>query len=115
MIAEVYAGAGRVVTPEAAEAFAAFEKRRLEGHFGSDTYTAEQFGLIDERIEDEFAAYLQRFPDPSAPTAARAVIYDDARIDDDAVRAEVLPLPRPLPRRGSRRAGDDVRRVVRRR
>ena len=70
VIAGIYARAGREVTPEAAAAFAEYEERRPEGHFGGHTYTAEQFGLTDERIDAEFAEYLQRFPELRTATSA---------------------------------------------
>jgi NAD(P)-dependent dehydrogenase (short-subunit alcohol dehydrogenase family) len=59
VIAEIYAKSGREVTAAAAEAFADYEKRRPEGYFGNHSYTAEQFGLTDERIGKEFDAYLR--------------------------------------------------------
>jgi hypothetical protein len=70
VIAEIYARAGRAVTPEAAKAFAEYEKQRPEGYFGGHNYTAEQFGLTDERIDAEFTEYLQRFPELRKKTSA---------------------------------------------
>jgi len=69
VIAEVYAHNGRAVTPEAAAAFADYEQRRPEGHFGGHTYTAEQYGLSDEVLDSEFADYLQSFPQLRATTS----------------------------------------------
>lgn len=63
VIANIYAKAGRQITPETAEAFAAYERLRPEGHFGAHEYTAEHFGLTNDQIAIEFAAYYERFPE----------------------------------------------------
>ncbi len=70
VIAEVYSRAGREITPEAAAAFGEYEQRRPEGYFGNHNYTAEQFGLTDERIDAEFVEYLQRFPELRSKASA---------------------------------------------
>jgi NAD(P)-dependent dehydrogenase (short-subunit alcohol dehydrogenase family) len=62
IIADIYARSGRPVTAEAAEAFAAYDARRPEGHFGKHEYTAEHFGLTNDQIAAEFADYYDRFP-----------------------------------------------------
>lgn len=61
VIGEIYARAGRTVTREAAEAFAAYEARRPAGHFGRHEYSLERFGLTEARIEEAFAGYYERF------------------------------------------------------
>jgi NAD(P)-dependent dehydrogenase (short-subunit alcohol dehydrogenase family) len=61
VIGEVNARAGRTVTEQAAEAFAAYEARRPPGHFGRHEYTLERFGLTEARIEAAFAGYYERF------------------------------------------------------
>lgn len=63
VIAAVYAKAGKELTTEAAAAFAAYEARRPEGHFGEHEYTAERFGLTSEGIAAEFTEYYDRFPE----------------------------------------------------
>jgi NAD(P)-dependent dehydrogenase (short-subunit alcohol dehydrogenase family) len=60
--AEVYARAGRELTPEAAAAFAEYETRRPEGAFGHNEYSLERYGLTEAQIESEFAEYYERFP-----------------------------------------------------
>jgi len=62
VIARVYEKAGRELTPSAVAAFAEYEARRPEGHFGKHEYTAERFGLTADRIAAEFADYHDRFP-----------------------------------------------------
>ena len=62
VIAQVYARAGRELTPEARKAFADYEARRPQSHFGTYDYTMEQFGLSKEKIHQRFAAYIKRFP-----------------------------------------------------
>jgi hypothetical protein len=63
VIARVYEQAGRELTPEASAAFADYDARRPEGHFGKHEYTAERFGLTGDRIAAEFADYYDRFPE----------------------------------------------------
>jgi NAD(P)-dependent dehydrogenase (short-subunit alcohol dehydrogenase family) len=63
VIARVYEKAGRELTSEASAAFAAYDARRPEGHFGKHEYTAERFGLTGDRIAAEFADYYDRFPE----------------------------------------------------
>jgi NAD(P)-dependent dehydrogenase (short-subunit alcohol dehydrogenase family) len=63
VIARVYEKAGRELTPEASAAFADYEARRPEGHFGRHEYTAERFGLTGDRIAAEFVDYYDRFPE----------------------------------------------------
>lgn len=63
VIAEIYARAGREITPEAAAAFADYETRRPEGAFGQNDYSLEQYGLTEDQIETEFADYYARFPE----------------------------------------------------
>lgn len=64
VIAEVYATAGRELTPETEAAFIAYESRRPQGHFGRHEYTAEQFGLDLTRIDERFREYRDRFINP---------------------------------------------------
>jgi NAD(P)-dependent dehydrogenase (short-subunit alcohol dehydrogenase family) len=61
VIAEVYATAGRELTPETEAAFIAYESRRPQGHFGRHEYTPEQFGLDLTRIDERFRDYRDRF------------------------------------------------------
>ena len=62
VIRQVYARAGRELTPVATKAFADYEARRPQSHFGSYDYSMEHFGLSAEKIHQRFAAYMGRFP-----------------------------------------------------
>ncbi len=62
VIAQIYARAGRELTPAARKAFADYEARRPQSHFGTYDYTMERFGLSKEKIHQRFAGYIKRFP-----------------------------------------------------
>jgi hypothetical protein len=61
VIRRIYALAGRQLTPQAIQAFRAYEARRPEHHFGSYEYTAEDHGLTLGQIDRRFAAYRRRY------------------------------------------------------
>jgi NAD(P)-dependent dehydrogenase (short-subunit alcohol dehydrogenase family) len=58
---EIYAHAGRTLSPEAEAAFAAYEAMRPPGHFGRHEYTTERYGLDLDRIDERFADYRALF------------------------------------------------------
>lgn len=64
VIRKIYRHAGRTLTPEAIDAFQAYDARRPEHHWGTYQYTAEQYGLTLEEIDKRFAAYRRRFIEP---------------------------------------------------
>ena len=66
VIADIYARAGRALTPEASRAFATWAKSRPEGRFGKYQNQMERYGLTREKIDVAFAEYLRRFPRVSA-------------------------------------------------
>lgn len=61
IIGRIYKKAGRRLTAEAVAAFREYEQRRPDKHWGSYSYTAEQYGLALEEIDQRFAKYNQRF------------------------------------------------------
>ncbi|MCK9504282.1 MAG: sulfotransferase [Porticoccaceae bacterium] len=61
VIARVYEKAGRPVTAEALKAFEGYEARRPKGYWGTYEYTAEQYGVCLDDIDQRFAKYRQRF------------------------------------------------------
>lgn len=61
VIGRVYKKAGRSLTPEAVAAFKEYEQRRPDKHWGSYSYTAEQYGLSLAAIDQRFAKYNRRF------------------------------------------------------
>jgi hypothetical protein len=67
LIEEIYARAGRAVTPEARTAFDEYAARRPRGFFGNYTSDMSRYGITDREIETAFAAYLDYFPRLRAP------------------------------------------------
>ena len=61
VIGRIYAYAGRELTPEALAAFRDYDRTRPEHHWGSYTYSAEDYGYTPELIDSRFAAYRKRF------------------------------------------------------
>jgi NAD(P)-dependent dehydrogenase (short-subunit alcohol dehydrogenase family) len=61
VVDEIYASAGRVVSPEARNAFKAFNDRHTAGHFGRHEYTLERYGLSSTEVAEQFAPYMDRF------------------------------------------------------
>lgn len=62
VIEQIYARAGHRLSAEARRAFADYDARRPENHFGAHHYTLEHFGLSLDAIERAFADYLHAFP-----------------------------------------------------
>ncbi|MET0985660.1 MAG: sulfotransferase [Steroidobacteraceae bacterium] len=62
VIEEIYARAGRAVTPAARYAFERYDAHRPQDFFGKHEYSKERYGLTDAHIEKAFANYLSRFP-----------------------------------------------------
>jgi Sulfotransferase family len=61
VVREVYARAGRELTPAAAAVTSGWEESHPQGRFGKNEYTMADFGLTRERIEGEFVDYLDDF------------------------------------------------------
>ncbi|MCK9505300.1 MAG: sulfotransferase [Porticoccaceae bacterium] len=64
VIGHIYDKAGRPMTEGSLAAFKAYEARRPKGHWGTYEYTAEQYGLCLDEIDERFAVYRQRFINP---------------------------------------------------
>ncbi|ORV54356.1 hypothetical protein AWC05_17275 [Mycobacterium florentinum] len=62
VVSEVYRRAGRSITDESRAAFAAYNARRPEGHFGAHDYRPSRWGVTPEMVEECFAGYLNAFP-----------------------------------------------------
>lgn len=62
VIEQIYARAGRHLDSDARHAFAAYDARRPENHFGKHDYHPDHFGLSDEAIDAAFSDYLDHFP-----------------------------------------------------
>ncbi|MGE0385826.1 MAG: sulfotransferase [Gammaproteobacteria bacterium] len=60
-VAGIYAAFGLDFTDEARAAMTAFIADNEQGKHGSHSYSAQQFGLDDERVRKRFAAYLDKF------------------------------------------------------
>lgn len=63
VIRRIYERAGRVMTPAALAAFRDYDVTRPEHHWGSYTYSADDYGYTPELIDRRFAAYRKRFID----------------------------------------------------
>lgn len=63
VVRRIYERAGRQVTPEALAAFRDYDATRPEHHWGTYTYSAEDYGYTPEQIDRRFAAYRERFID----------------------------------------------------
>jgi hypothetical protein len=61
VIGRIYKRAGQPLTEASLKAFKEYEERRPKGHWGSYEYTAEQYGLSLEDIDQRFATYRKRF------------------------------------------------------
>ena len=62
VVDEIYARAGRTITPETRQAFADYEVRFPRHRLGKYEYAGARYGLTDERIDAAFAEYLTKFP-----------------------------------------------------
>jgi hypothetical protein len=60
-ISDIYDHAGLRVTPEAVSAWKGYDERRPEGHFGSYSYSPEQYGLTTHAIDARFSQYRNQF------------------------------------------------------
>ena len=49
------------MTDEAARGMQAFIADNPKGKHGLHTYTPEEYGLVPERIREQFATYIERF------------------------------------------------------
>lgn len=63
VIRRIYERAGRVMTAEALAAFRNYDATRPEHHWGTYTYSADDYGYTPELIDRRFAAYRKRFID----------------------------------------------------
>ena len=60
-VAGIYEAFGLEFTDAARAAMAAFIADNKQGKHGSHSYSAEQFGLDDDRVRQRFAAYIERY------------------------------------------------------
>ena len=63
VIRRIYQRAGRTMTPEALAAFRNYDITRPDHHWGSYTYSADDYGYTPELIDRRFSAYRERFID----------------------------------------------------
>lgn len=73
VIRRIYDYAGRELTPEALAAFRDYDKTRPEHHWGSYTYSADDYAYTPELIDSRFAEYRKRFIDSGRLNQKEAV------------------------------------------
>jgi Sulfotransferase family len=61
VIGRIYDQHGLAVTPDAEQAFTAWETSNPQHRFGKHEYSLEACGLTESRVEQAFAPYLERF------------------------------------------------------
>jgi hypothetical protein len=61
VIREVYRRAGRDLTPDAEKAMLGWEQDNEQGKRGAHSYSLEEFGLDDARVNSELEEYVERF------------------------------------------------------
>jgi hypothetical protein len=61
VIEDIYSSLGLEMTDEGARAMQEFIADNPKGKHGLHTYTPEEYGLVPERIREQFASYIDRF------------------------------------------------------
>jgi len=61
VIEDIYSSLDLEMTDEAARAMQEFIADNPKGKHGLHTYTPEEYGLVPERIREQFSAYIERF------------------------------------------------------